>query len=195
MRKPKTLIFWYLLSAAVFNSTTATAEAQPLGNECMEAGGGLRFMPIGWFDLGDQPGRKFRAYPALGGQLFFDYKLSQMLSLGVSGEITGNVIPNRSDYQVGTMYTGSVRFSARYPTEKRWQPFVMVTVGYSRIALSSSNASGLAVSGWTGLRLNLTTRHRIFAQAGYEMGLQQLDGNNYAPSYLITELGWLITFG
>jgi opacity protein-like surface antigen len=162
----------------------------------VELGIGLRFMPVGWFNLSEQSGRSFRAYPALGGQAFLDYRLTPVLNLGLGGEITGNVIPNRSEYVVGTMYAATLRLGARYPTQGRFEPYGTVTAGYSMISPSpgSSSARGPLVGGWGGGWVKLGEMNKIFGEVGYERGFQTVAGAAYAPSYLVTELGWMVAF-
>jgi hypothetical protein len=158
----------------------------------VETGLGGQFMPIGWFDVADQAARSLRAYPALGGHAFIDYRLGPIMSVGAGGQITANVIPNRTDYVVGTMYGATFRVGARYPTLGRCEPYGMVTGGYSVISLSSGSARGLLTGVSAGVHLKLGPRHRIFGQLGYERGFQTVEGAAYSPSYLVTALGWLM---
>lgn len=174
----------------------SAAEVGDVAGPRFELGIGARFMPTGWFDLADASDRSFRAYPALGGEVFLDRRLGPIFSVGLGAEVTGNVIPNRSDYVVGTLYAGAARIGARYPTASRFKPFATLTGGYSLISFSSgpSSATGALVSGWLGTQVTLGATNRVLAQVGYERGFQTLSGGDYAPSYLVTELGWLVGF-
>ena len=160
----------------------------------LDIGLGLRFMPIGWFDLADGARRTgFRAYPAFGGAPFVDYRLGRYVSVGVSPELTLNVIPNRSDYYVGTMLAGDARIQLRYPTQTRFEPYAMATCGYSVIwRADASSAKGPVVGGAVGSRLQLSSRHSVFLEAAYQKGFQRVDGGDYGPSYVIVSAGWQV---
>jgi len=162
----------------------------------VEIGLGLRFMPIGWFDLADAARRTgFRAYPALGFAPFLDYRLGRYFSVGLSPEVTLNVIPNRSDCPVGQMLAPTVRLQARYPNRTRFEPYALLTGGYSVILQDESDsASGLLAGGAIGVRARFANRHAVFGQVTYQKGFQTLAGEAYAPSYIITELGWQVGF-
>jgi len=161
----------------------------------VELGLGLRFMPIGWFDMNDVANRDFRAYPALGFAPFVDYRVSRYFSAGFSPEVTLNVIPNRSDYHRGDMLTPAVRLQARYPGWGWIEPYAIATGGYSIIWRSdASSASGPVAGGALGLRLSFARRHAAFAELGYQKGFQRVDGQAYGPSYLLTGAGWQVGF-
>jgi hypothetical protein len=160
----------------------------------VELGIGARFMPVGWFELADPAGRSFRAYPALGGAAFADLRLTPVLAVGIATELTANVIPNRADYQVGTLWAAVLRVSARYPTSGRFVPFATVSGGYSKITFPADvSATGALLGGSLGVRVALGTRQGLFGELGYERGFQTQPAGNYAPSYLVTELGWLVS--
>jgi hypothetical protein len=161
----------------------------------VEAGIGLRFMPVGWFDLADTSGRKgFSAYPALGIAPFGDYGIGRYFSVGFSPEITLNVIPNISDYHVGRMLVADARLQARYPNQGRFEPYAIVTGGYSVIwrAGGVGSAKGPTVGGMVGCRVKIGGRQAIFAEVGYQKGFQTVDGGAYGPSYVITSAGWQV---
>jgi len=154
-------------------------------------------MPVGWFDLADASGRKgFSAYPALGIAPFGDYRIGRYFSVGFSPEITLNVIPNRSDYYAGKMLVADARLQARYPNQGRFEPYGIVTGGYSVIwrAGGVGSAKGPTVGGMVGCRLKIGGRHAIFAEVGYQKGFQTADGGAYGPSYVITSAGWQVAF-
>jgi hypothetical protein len=160
----------------------------------VELGIGARFMPVGWFELADPAGRSFRAYPALGGAAFADLRLTPVLAVGVATELTANVIPNRADYQVGTLWAAVLRVSARYPTSGRFVPFATLSGGYSKITFPADvSATGGLLGAWLGVRVALGTRQGLFGELGYERGFQTQPAGDYAPSYLVTELGWLLS--
>jgi hypothetical protein len=160
----------------------------------IDIGLGLRFMPTGWFDMPDVSQRSFKAYPALGFAPFVDFRLSRYFSVGISPEVTLNVIPNRSDYAVGHMVTFDTRVQARYPSKGRIEPYAIMTGGYSAIWRNgAASAFGPAVGAALGLRLKFV-RHAVFAELAYQRGFQRVDGHAYGPSYLITSLGWQIGF-
>ena len=161
----------------------------------VEAGIGLRFMPVGWFDLADASGRKdFRATPAVGIAPFGDYRIGRYFSVGFSPEITLNVIPNRSDYYVGKMLVADARLEAHYPNKGRFEPYAMATGGYSVIwrAGGAGSAKGPTVGGMVGGRVKIGDRNAIFAEVGYQKGFQTVDGGAYGPSYVITGAGWQV---
>jgi hypothetical protein len=196
MRSGFVLALVALFSASRPSRVAAVGENGDNAPPRFELGLGARFMPVGWFNLTDPAGRSFRAYPALGGDVFFDHRLGRAFSVGVGVEVTGNVIPNRSDYVVGTLYGGTLRLGARYPTPSRFEPFAMVTCGYSLISFSSgtSSAGGALLGAWVGSHIKLGSTTRLLAQLGYERGFQTISGDDYAPSYVVTELGWLVAF-
>ena len=159
-----------------------------------ETGIALRFMPIGWFDMDDVANRDFRAYPALGFALFLDHRLHRYFSVGVSPEVTLNVIPNRSDYSNGRMATLAARLQAQYPG-RVIEPYAIATGGYSLIwRVGTSRASGPVVGATLGLRLRFAKQHAVFGELGYQKGFQRVDGGAYGPSYLITGAGWQVGF-
>lgn len=160
----------------------------------VEIGLGLRFMPIGWFDLEDGAHRsEFRAYPALGFAPFIDYRLQRYLSLGLAPEITLNVIPNRSDYRVGEMLVGNVRLQVRYPNRSILEPYAVLSGGYSVIWRSEADAAwGPVAGGVLGLRTKVAGAHAIFGELSYQKGFQALNGGAYGPSYLIIGAGWQV---
>jgi hypothetical protein len=158
-----------------------------------ETGLGLRFMPVGWFDMYDVANRDFRAYPALGFAPFLDYRLGRYFAVGISPELTLNVVPNRSDYHGGEMLTFAARLQGRYPVQEHIEPYAIATAGYSVIwRADTSAASGPAVGGSLGLRLRFAKRHAVFAELSYQRGFQRVDGQAYSPSYLITGAGWQV---
>jgi hypothetical protein len=107
--------------------------------------------------------------------------------------MTLNVIPNRSDYYVGTMLAGDARIQLRYPTQTRFEPYAMATCGYSVIwRADASSAKGPVVGGAVGSRLRLSSRHSVFLEAAYQKGFQKVDGGDYGPSYVIVSAGWLV---
>ena len=159
-----------------------------------ETGIALRFMPVGWFDMSDVANRDFRAYPALGFALFIDHRLHRYFSVGISPEVTLNVIPNRSDYSNGRMLTLAGRLQTQYPG-RVIEPYAIATGGYSLIwRVGTSRASGPAVGATLGLRLRFARRHAVFGELGYQKGFQRVDGGAYGPSYLITGAGWQVGF-
>jgi hypothetical protein len=158
-----------------------------------EVGLGLHFMPVGWFDLADYANRDFRAYPALGFAPFVDYRLSRYIGVGLSPEVTLNVIPNRDNYSVGEMLTFDVRLQARYPNQGPLEPYAIATGGYSVIwRAEGSAAHGPAVGVSLGLRLRFARRHAVFLEASYQKGFQRVDGGAYGSSYLVTGAGWQV---
>jgi hypothetical protein len=164
----------------------------------IETGMGLRFMPVGWFDLTDASKREgFRAYPALGIAPFIDYRVHRYVSIGFSPEITLNVIPNRADYYVGKMFVADARLQARYPNQWHFEPYAIVTGGYSVIwrAGGAGSAKGPTVGGMVGCRVQIGKRHAIFGEVGYQKGFQTADGGAYGPSYVITGAGWQLALG
>jgi len=171
-------------------------EVAPASTRRIETGIALRFMPVGWFDLADASNRHgFRAYPALGIAPFVDYRIHRYFSVGFSPEITLNVIPNRSDYVVGKMFVADARLQARYPNQSRFEPYGIVTGGYSVIWRDGiGSAEGPTVGGTVGCRVKLGQRHAIFGEIGYQKGFQTADGGAYGPSYLITSVGWQVAF-
>jgi len=176
-------------------STNAIANDAPDLSDRFEAGLGLRFMPIGWLDMPDVANRSFRAYPALGFAPFVDYRLSRFFSVGISPEVTLNVVPNRSGYHGGEMLVLDARLSARYPYQGLIEPYAIVTGGYSVIWRNeASAASGPAVGATLGLRLKFAQRHAVFAELGYQRGFQRVEGQAYSPSYLIMGAGWQVEF-
>jgi hypothetical protein len=162
----------------------------------IETGIGLRFMPVGWFDLADPSNRHgFRAYPALGIAPFVDYRVHRYFSIGFSPEITLNVIPNREGYHGGQMFVADARLQARYPNQSHFEPYGLATGGYSVIWWpGSGSAQGPTVGGMIGCRVKLGQRHAIFGEVGYQKGFQTEDGGAYGPSYLITSVGWQVAF-
>lgn len=192
MKGVAVLCVWVASSVCLTSAALATEGPGELPR--IEVGLGARFMPVGWFNLADVADRDFRAFPALGGEAVVDYRVTPVLSIGAGGEITGNVIPNRADYVVGTMYAVDLRLTARYPTLGRFEPYATVTGGYSKISLGATgdSAAGILIGGWVGVRLRLGAMNRLFGQLGYEAGFQTMDGGAYSPSYLVTELGWLL---
>jgi hypothetical protein len=160
-----------------------------------EAGLGLRFMPIGWFDIPDAANRSFRAYPAIGFAPFVDYRLSGYFSVGFAPEVSVNVIPNRSDYYVGEMLLFDARLQVRYPNQSHFEPYVIATGGYSVIWRNgASTAYGPAVGVTLGLRGKFAVRHALFAEASYQKGFQSTGGDAYRPSYVIMSVGWQAGF-
>jgi hypothetical protein len=161
-----------------------------------EIGLGLRLMPIGWFDLADASHRSgFRAYPAGGLAPFVDYRLNRYFSAGFSPEITLNVIPNRSDYVVGKMLAAHARVQIRYPNKSRYEPYALLTGGYSVILRDGSDsASGPIASLALGVRAQVSDRNSVFAETGYQRGFQTRQQYAYAPSYLVVSAGWQVAF-
>jgi hypothetical protein len=161
----------------------------------IETGIGLQFMPIGWFDLWDVAGRDFRAYPALGFVPFVDYWVTRYAAVGLSPDVTLNVIPNRAMESVGKMLTIEGRLQCRYPSDGALEPYVLLKPGYSVIWRTDANlASGFALGATLGLRLRFARRHGVFAELGYQRGFQRENGRAWAPSYLITSAGWQVGF-
>lgn len=180
-----------LLGFSIFGVGRSSAQNGPDFGERFEVGIGGRFMPVGWFDLEDQWGRSFRAYPALGMALFLDYRLTSVFSVGFSPEVTLNIIPNYSDYVVGTMYGFMARFGVRYPSGHFFEPYGTLGCGYSMIVREHNpTASGLAGSVSAGVLGKFAKRHAVFLEVSFMLGLQRINGSPYAPSYLVTSLGW-----
>jgi hypothetical protein len=176
-----------------FGARVVNAEAASLQQEGrLEAGIGLRFMPIGWFDLYDGAGRTgFRAYPALGLAPFVDYRVNPYFSVGVSPELTFNVIPNRSDYVVGEMLVADIRTQVRYPNDSGIEPYAAFNTGYSVIRRSGTDsARGAVLTGGLGARFRVSARQKLFFEVDYQRGFQSIDNEAYAPSYLIVVAGW-----
>ena len=189
------LSVWTATSLMVLGAANGHAQGQTeLSSSRVDVGLGLRFMPVGWFDLQDGAHRSgFRAYPALGFAPFVDYRLHRYVSLGFSPEVTLNVIPNRSDYVVGEMLLGNARVQVRYPNRSRFEPYAILTGGYSVIWRSGDDAaSGPVAGGALGLRARVAGTHAIFAELTYQKGFQTLDGGAYGPSYLIIGAGWQV---
>lgn len=188
------LLIGILLACAMSRVALGTGLDEPVAFRRIETGAAAQFMPIGWFNLTDPAGRSFRAYPALGGNAFIDYRLGPIMSIGVGAEITANVIPNQASYVTGIMYDATVRVGARYPMVGRFEPYGMVTAGYSVISFSAgmNSARGLLAGVSAGVQVKLGSRQRIFGQLGYQHGFQAVDGSDYAPSYVVTTLGWLM---
>jgi hypothetical protein len=185
--------FFAVLALALGSiSASGQAQDQPVPPVTQfEAGLGLRFMPIGWFEMPDFANRSFRAYPALGFAPFVDYRLNRYLSVGLSPEVTLNVIPNRSDYRVGEMLLVDARLQVRYPSQGRFEPYAIATGGYSVIwRADEGSANGPAIGGTLGLRAKFASRHAVFAEVSYQRGFQTADGGPYRPSYIITSAGW-----
>jgi len=185
------------LTGVLTSGADSTAFAQTAVSEPdyrVEAGLGLRFMPIGWFDLSDAGNQTgFRAYPALGIAPFLQYEIDRYIGIGFSPELTLNVIPNRSDYHVGEMLAGVVRMEARYPNRTRFQPYAVATGGYSVIWRANANsAKGFVVEAGIGSRLVLASRHALFIEIDYQKGFQTVDGGDYGPSYFVIGSGWQI---
>jgi hypothetical protein len=117
--------------------------------------------------------------------------VSRFLSLGVSPELTLNVIPNRSDYVVGKMLVGDARVQLRYPMQTRFEPYAMLTGGYSVIWRDGvSSATGPVLGGAVGCSVSLSRRHALFLEFNYQKGFQTVGGQDYGPSYLIIAAGW-----
>jgi hypothetical protein len=177
----------------VLADSVQTEDGSAISSHKLEAGIGLRFMPIGWFEFYDAARRtSFRAYPALGFAPFVDYRACRYFSVGVSPELTLNVIPNRSDYIVGKMLVGDARFQFRYPTQTRFEPYAMLTGGYSIIwrEEGASSATGPVLGGAVGASVHVSKRHALFVEIDYQKGFQTIDGHDYGPSYLIIATGW-----
>ena len=170
-------------------------EPSSLVSHRTEVGLGLRFMPIGWFDLADGAHRTgFRAYPALGFAPFVDYRLNRYFSVGVSPEVTLNVIPNRSDYVVGEMLLLNARLQVRY-SDRRLEPYALLTGGYSVIRRDASDSAwGAVVGAALGLRAKFAHRHGVFAEVDYQKGFQTVNDRAYGPSYIIVSAGWQVAF-
>lgn len=161
----------------------------------LDVGVAIRAMPVGWFDLADPWNRSFRAFPAFGGSLFLDYTINRYVRVGASPSLTLNIIPNRSNYLVGTLFSGKARVVVQLPISQYVVPYLLVDGGYSAIFLDGGDtAHGLIASASLGLRVPIR-RHAVFLELGYEHGFQQLEGGAYAPSYGVVSLGWQMGFG
>ncbi len=154
-----------------------------------------RFMPTGWFDWSKHTPSDLRAYPALGGAPFVDWRLDRAVSIGFMPEVTLNVIPKlATDYPVSTMITGSLRLKAQYPDWRLVIPYVLVAPGYSLLfrygGAPAGDAHGFSLGAYGGLRFPVSKRNAIVAEGGYLQGFQSDGGRAYAPSYLVVALGW-----
>ncbi len=168
-----------------FRAAAASEKDAPL-----RIGAAIRAMPVGWFELADPWNRSFRAYPAFGGSLFLDYTVHPFVRVGVSPSLTLNVIPNRSDYAVGTLFSGKARAVVQIPISRFVVPYVLLEAGYSAIFREEvETAHGLLASGSLGLRVPIRS-HAVLLELGYEHGFQELGGRAYAPSFCVVSLGW-----
>ncbi len=186
-----------LLAAAALAVPVSRASGEELERR-VEVGLGLRFMPTGSFEWSGRPGHPsdLHVIPALGGAPFVDYRLNRFFSVGFMPELTLNVIPDAYDYTVAIMMAGSFRLKAQYPAWRFVVPYVLFAPGYSWL-LKFENTSvgdvwshGFVLGAYGGARVPVTSRHSIFAEAGYMRGFQKDGEQTYAPSYLVVALGW-----
>ena len=125
-----------------------------------------------------------------------DYRLNRFASVGFMPELTLNVIPKVDDYPVSAMISGPVRLKAQYPDWRFVVPYILLAPGYSWLSeynntgTQSGNSHGFAVGVYGGACVPVTSRHSIFAEAGYVRGFQKDGARTYAPSYLVVALGW-----
>jgi hypothetical protein len=184
-------------------SSDASAET-PLRHA--EVGLAARFMPTGWFDWSGPsrpPESDLRAYPALGGAPFVDYRLNPAISIGFMLELTLNVIPKTDAFSPGSpptsaMLAGSFRVKVEYPGLRVVAPYLLLAPGYSVMfsygeSVESGDAQGLLLSAYAGLRFPVGAQHSVFAEGGYLHGFQMREGNRYAPRYLVLAMGWRMT--
>ncbi len=83
------------------------------------------------------------------------------------------------------------RLQLRYPTQMRFEPYAMLTGGYSIIWRDgASSATGLVSGGALGAGIILSRRHALFFEVAYQRGFQTVEGSDYGPSYLIVTAGW-----
>jgi hypothetical protein len=162
----------------------------------------LRFMPTGRFEwTGRATGASsdLRAYPAIGGAPFVDYRLNDYASVGFMPDLTLNVIPKVDFYPVSAILAGSLRLKAQYPGWRFIVPYVLLAPGYSAVIEygnaggSSGNAHGFVLSAYGGTRIPIVRRHSIIAEAGYMRGFQRSSDRSYSPSYLVLGLGWQVS--
>jgi hypothetical protein len=178
------------VAAAASWSRAALAEEQ---DQRLEFGIVARFMPTGWFDWSSHT--PLRAYPALGGALFIDWRLHRFISIGFMPELTLNVIPKlATGYPVSAMTTGSIRLKAQYPDWQVVIPYLLLAPGYSVLSRyggdQTGDAHGFSLGAYGGVRVPVSRRNSILAEGGYLRGFQADGGRAYAPSYLVLALGW-----
>lgn len=179
-------------------------------NDRLNVGVLFRFMPAGWMNASELSKPDIRSVPALGGALFVDYSLHRFFSVGAMPELTLNVIPKvLGDYPVSALAGGSLRLKAQYPAWNYVTPYFLFAPGYSIIwsykqailtcdcadnikieNIENGDSQGFMLAGYVGLRVMVTPRHAVIAEAGYLHGFQKESGRSYAPSYLVIALGW-----
>ena len=87
----------------------------------------------------------------------------------------------------------NARLQARYANGSRFEPYAILTGGYSVIWRNGDDAaSGPVVGGALGLRARVAGTHAIFTELAYQKGLRTFDGGAYGPSYLIIGAGWQV---
>lgn len=189
------IMFPWLFATAALVLLCSTARANEPERR-LELGVAFRFMPTGWFDWSRHAPSSLRAYPALGGAAFVDYRVHRYFSVGFMPELAFNVIPKlATDYPASKMVAVSLRLKAQYPEWSFAVPYVLLAPGYSwligdRDLSEEGDARGFLLAAYGGLRVPITARHAVIAEAGYAHGFQE-DGNRaYAPSYLVVTLGW-----
>lgn len=169
----------------------------------IEVGLAARFMPTGWFEWSGRPGTAetdLGAYPALGGALFVDYRLTPVVSIGFMPELTLNVIPRTTYYPVSAMVAGSLRLKVEYPGLRVLAPYALIAPGYASMSAYNGacggcggDAHGFVLGAYAGLRIRIGTRHSLFAEGGYQRGFQKNGESSYAPSYVVLAAGWQVS--
>jgi hypothetical protein len=156
-----------------------------------------RFMPTGWFQWEDHTPSSLRAYPAVGGAPFVDWRLDRFFSVGFMPELTLNVIPKITDYPISAMLSGSLRLKAQYPEWRHVVPYVLLAPGYSVLfrygEVQGGDGHGFSLGVYGGLRVPVSKRNAILAEGGYLRGFLSDGGQTYAPSYVVIALGWELT--
>ena len=187
----------FVLGVGLTLAPSGTLAQEP--SRPIDVGLAVRYMPTGWFEWSGRMGASesaLGAYPALGGALFIDYRLTPALSIGFMPELALNVIPRTTYYPVSAMTAGALRVKVEYPGLRVLAPYVLLAPGYSSMFAynntggSSGDAHGFVLSAYAGLRIPTGTRHSVFAEGGYQRGFQKNDGRRYAPSYLVLSAGW-----
>jgi hypothetical protein len=191
---------WALVPWVGLLALSSVAQADERG---VDIGIVLRFMPTGWFNWSgraEDPSSRLRAYPALGGAPYVDFRWSRYASVGFMPELTLNVIPKVEHYPVSALLAGSLRLKLQYPDWHSVVPYLIVAPGYSLIARYESvgagdgSAHGFVAGAYAGLRTQVSSHHALLVEAGYLHGFQKTGGDSYAPAYVVVGLGWQVSY-
>ena len=202
-RKRNLAIFLMVIAQGAVPCPASAAD----GSRAADLGVLFRFMPTGWIEASEHSPPDIRAVPALGGALFVDYPLNRFFSVGAMPELTLNVIPKvQGAYPISALAAGSLRLKAQYPGWGRVVPYLVLAPGYSVIwsynqagpgcacsdYIDNGDSHGFMLAGYGGLRVLVTPRHAVLAEAGYLHGFQKESTRTYAPAYLVVSLGWQV---